>query len=163
MKRMLCLLLLGMTAYAATGQDFATKFMSQTNCPDELYCQTVSPKMMEKLINLPEASDKEKTNTLLEKLKSARIITATSHAKSFFNRARALIEHNPNRFLPLGEYPKGCTDMVFVRKHDQIIVELVMLCYNESDSLFTAINLTGNMDGQFIDQLSAKNENDSLQ
>ena len=81
MKRVLCLLLIACSIHV-WGQDFASKFMEQCAKEDgDIQCQTVSPIMMEKLMDTMTAPDgdrdEEVPEYLLSKLKSARIITAT--------------------------------------------------------------------------------------
>ena len=85
------------------GQDFASKFMEQCAKEDgDIQCQTVSPIMMEKLMDTmttPDGDrDEEVPEYLLSKLKSARIITATKQSEKLFREAKQLIEKNKNRF-----------------------------------------------------------------
>ena len=159
MKRLLCLTMLLTAAVIMRGQDFASKFMSQANKKNEPHCQTVSPKMMSKLVKVPEDNENNSDNemsVLLGKLKSARIVTAPKNGKKYFNQAKALVENNKNRFTPFAEYTENKKNQIFVRKHGDTIIELVMLDYNPGAGVFTIINLTGEMDNQFISLLSRK-------
>ena len=102
MKRVLCLLLIACSIHV-WGQDFASKFMEQCAKEDgDIQCQTVSPIMMEKLMDTMTAPDgdrdEEVPEYLLSKLKSARIITATKQSEKLFREAEQLIEKNKNRF-----------------------------------------------------------------
>lgn len=158
MKRVLCLLLIGFSIYGR-GQDFASKFMEQCEGKEDVRCQTIGPKMMERLMSMPETTeseDKDDTDTgyFLSKLKSARIITAERHGETYFDQARLLLEKNRNRFVPLTEAASGKNNPIFVRRHDDLIKELVMLNFNQADGVLTIINFTGDMDGSFIRQLS---------
>ena len=88
MKRVLCLLLIACSIHV-WGQDFASKFMEQCAKEDgDIQCQTVSPIMMEKLMDTMTAPDgdrdEEVPEYLLSKLKSARIITATKQSEKLF-------------------------------------------------------------------------------
>ena len=57
MKRVLCLLLIACSIHV-WGQDFASKFMEQCAKEDgDIQCQTVSPIMMEKLMDTMTAPD----------------------------------------------------------------------------------------------------------
>ena len=96
MKRVLCLLLIACSIHV-WGQDFASKFMEQCAKEDgEIQCQTVSPIMMEKLMDTMTAPngdrDEEVPEYLLSKLKSARIITATKQSEKLFREAEQLIQ-----------------------------------------------------------------------
>lgn len=163
MKCVLCLLLIGFSIYGR-GQDFASKFMEQCEEKEELRCQTIGPKMMERLMSMPETEteDKDETDTgyFLSKLKSARIVTAERHGEAYFDRARLLLEKNRNRFVPLTEAASGKNTPIYVRRHDDLIKELVMLNFNRADGVLTIINFTGDMDDNFIRQLSKGKKKD---
>lgn len=163
MKRVLCLLLIGFSIYGR-GQDFASKFMEQCEEKDGLQCQTIGPKMMERLMSMPEteAGDEDETDTgyFLSKLKSARIVTAGKNGESYFDRASQLLDKNRNRFMPLTETAQGKNNRIFVRRHDDRIKELVMLNLNRTDGVLTIINFTGDMDDSFIRLLSKGKKKD---
>lgn len=159
MKRVLCLLLIACSIHV-WGQDFASKFMEQCAKEDgDIQCQTVSPIMMEKLrdtMTAPDGDrDEEVPEYLLSKLKSARIITATKQSEKLFREAEQLIEKNKNRFSPLVENQPGQNNKVFVRKHDEVIRELVVLNLNPDEKTLTIVNLTGDMDDRFMKILSS--------
>ena len=137
MKCVLCLLLIACSIHV-WGQDFASKFMEQCAKEDgEIQCQTVSPIMMEKLMDTMTAPDgdrdEEVPEYLLSKLKSARIITATKQSEKLFREAEQLI----------------------VRKHDEVIRELIVLNLNPDEKTLTIVNLTGDMDDRFMKILSS--------
>lgn len=161
MKRALYLLISTLSTIQVWGQDFASKFMSEFTKDQILHCQTISPKMMDKLVDIPENDIDENNNEmptsfLLSKLKSARIVTAESEGKKYFHQALQLIEKNKNRFTPLTESPSGKNNQIYVRKHNDIIIELIMLNLNDHEHLFTIVNFTGEMDDQFIKLLSKR-------
>ncbi len=163
MKRVLCLLLIGFSIYGR-GQDFASKFMEVCEEKEELKCQTIGPKMMERLMSMPDTEEGDDndydTGYFLSKLKSARIVTAERHGEGYFDRAKSLLDKNRNRFVPLGETPEGKNSRIFVRRHDDRIKELVMLNLNRNDGVLTIINFTGDMDDSFIRQLSKGKKKD---
>ena len=92
---------------------------------------------------------------LLSKLNSARIITATKQSEKLFREAEQLIEKNKNRFSPLVENQPGQNNKVFVRKHDEVIRELIVLNLNPDEKTLTIVNLTGDMDDRFMKILSS--------
>ncbi len=144
--------------HVAWGQDFAAKFMEQCTAEEEkdLQCQTISPKMMAKVVEVITSETNEKDEEiptyLLSRLKSARIVTSSGHGKHLFRKATELMEKNRNRFTPWDTLAK--TDPVFVRKHGDVICELVMLNLTADKKGFTIINFTGDMDEQFMETLS---------
>lgn len=156
MKHVLCLVLIACSVYA-WGQDFASKFMEQCSTDDDVQCRTVSPKMMEKLMNDMAAAEdggEEIPEYLLSKLKSARIVTATRQGDKLFREAELLMEKNKNRFSPLAQGLPGQSSKVFVRKRDEVIRELVVLNLSPRGDTLTIVNLTGNMDERFMRMLS---------
>ncbi|WP_336525273.1 DUF4252 domain-containing protein [Bacteroides acidifaciens] len=157
MKRILWVLLMVCSSHT-WGQDFASKFMEQYS-GKEIQCQTVSPLMMEKLIDVMPLTNSEGNENVQEylfsKLKSARIVTVTRNCENFFNKAENLIEKNKNRFSPLMERPTDKNNKIFVRKHNEMIRELVMLSLDTEDRTFTIVNLTGDMNDRFIQLLSS--------
>lgn len=162
MKRALCLLLIVFSAFAAWGQDFASKFMEQCGEKEEIKCQTISPKMMERLMNVPDNASEEKNEEMayfLSKLRSARIVTAGKHGEAYFNQARQLLEKNKNRFTLLSGNYAGKNKQIFVRRNKTSIRELVLLNLSR-DSVLTIINFTGDMDDGFIRQLSKEKKSE---
>lgn len=165
MKRVLCLLLILFSAFAAQGQDFASKFMEQCGDKEGIECQTISPKMMERLMSIPEnmPEDKNGETTItyfVSKLKSARIITACKDGEVCFGQARQLLEKNKNRFTPLSENSAGRNNQIFVRRNKESIRELVLLNLNKENGILTIINFTGDMDDTFIRQLSKEKKSE---
>ncbi|MCD8317438.1 MAG: DUF4252 domain-containing protein [Paraprevotella sp.] len=159
MKRILCLLWILCLLQGVQAQDFAAKFMELCTEKDDVQCQTVSPKMMEKLVtvmtNSNENKDEEVPSYLLSKLKSARIITATRQGKKLYRKAQELMENNKNRFTPWAEDALGKDDQIFVRKHGDTVRELVMFNLASEQKTFTVVNFTGDMDKHFMDLLSS--------
>lgn len=132
--------------------------MEQCREKEDLKCQTIGPKMMERLMEMSEAGteyeEETETGFFLSKLKSARIVTTERHGEKYFDQAKLLIEKNRNRFVPLAEGTDAGNNLIFVRRQDELIRELVMLNFNRMDEVLTIINFTGEMDDGFIRQLS---------
>ena len=98
MKRVLSFIIAINLISICHGQDFASKFISTVTKKDLLHCQTISPKMMEKLVKMPEHENKDGNEPedsiifLLSKLKSARIVTS----EQFGKRAAEMFQENWN-------------------------------------------------------------------
>ena len=150
MRRVLCLLCyIACLIPSAWGQDFATKFMEQCGEKDKMECQTVSPKMMEKVMDILADPDENEDEEVQEYL------TADRHAEKLFRKAESLIEKNKNRFSPLAEDSAGDHNRIFVRRHDDVVRELVMLQLSPGKDLLTIVDLTGEMDEKFMKLLSS--------
>ena len=158
MKRVLCLLCL-FSALTLQAQDFVTKFLECFPDDGNLHCQTIGPKMMEKLVEMPgshaeDGQTEMPVGYLLSKLKSARIVTADTGSRKYYDRARLLLEQNRNRFKPLAEDSVERRNAIYVRRHKDVILELVLLSRTVGDSALTIVNLTGEMDDRFLERLS---------
>lgn len=145
-------------AYCGTGmayaQDFASRFMMNFNKDTSIHCRTISPKMMEKLVRIHQEKENEPvSDELITKLKSARIIQSGNDPK-YFHHAVKLIKQNRQRFIPINATAAQGDNRIFVRRKDNTIIELVMINQNNEMSTFTIINLTGDMDEEFIQKLS---------
>ena len=88
--------LLALIATGTQAQDFASRYMAEHEGDSLLHCISVSPKMMEKVMDIladpDENEDEEVQEYLLSKLRSARIITADRHAEKLFRKAEELME-----------------------------------------------------------------------
>lgn len=158
-KRALCLLVSIFALVAVSAQDFATKFLAQCPKTKEIKCHTIGPKMMEKLMDIPSLFGTENNDnlvaSLLSKLKSARIVTCSKNSKKLYRSASRLMDSNKNRFVELtnGEQENR---KIFVRKHDEVVRELVMLnlASTSSQENFVIVNFTGEMDENFMNMLA---------
>lgn len=159
MRRALCLLTLSLLvtfAYARGSQDFTSRFMQICNSDSSaMHCVTVSPKMIAQMLKMHTNHEEEDVKRIISKLKSARILTAGRHSENFYQMAERLLEKNNNRFRRDKAYRTahsyGC---FFLREHKGKVVELVMLQNNTAKDMFTAINLTGDLDDEFIRELA---------
>lgn len=149
---MLLLILTGFSCIQA--QDFASRFMMDFSKDTSIHCQTISPKMMEKLVGMHrEKNVPVEAHRLIAKLKSARIIQGTDQPR-YFLHAERMLKRNRQRFIPLHQSTAQGNNLIFVRRKEDCIIELIMLNKDTATGRFTMINLTGDMDEEFIRTLS---------
>ncbi len=159
MRRVLCLLTIimaSLTAMAQRGQDFASRFVQQCNEDTTVKCITVSPKMMEQLVTM---GGENRNNTLMQaiaKLKSARIVQTDTNGDFYYQKAEALLKKNPGRFKFVKTFRTDRSEGVFYnrQKRSGKVVELVMVCETKENDKFVLVNLTGDIDEEFIEILS---------
>jgi hypothetical protein len=155
MKKTLLLLvaiLLTAVSQAQNEQDFAARYMQLYAEGTSLVCTTVSPTMMEKLLQLPaEEEADEEAKSVLAQLKSIRVVTdtAANETSLLFEKAELLVQENSDRYKPLFEQEDK---NVYVRRRGDYIVELVYFAKEEEGAL-QIVNLTGYMDENFIARL----------
>ena len=155
MKKATLMLVLTMAgSLAASAQDFASRFMMEFSKDTTIHCQTISPKMMEKLVNVHRKNnERAEARQLIAKLKSARIIQGADKPK-YFLHAEKMLKHNRQRFIPLNQSTARGNNQIFVRRKEDFIIELIMLNKDSAAGTFTIVNLTGDMDDEFIRVLS---------
>lgn len=154
MKKKLLLLIVSCISCMTVGaQDFASRFMMEFNQDSTIHCQTISPKMMEKLGSVQRNRKGKEAVRLITKLKSARIITGEDKPE-YFRHAEKMLKQNRQRFVPLSQSTALGNNLIFVRQKDNSIIELILLNQDSTEGTFTLINLTGNMDKEFIRILS---------
>ena len=147
MKRVLCLLILFMTVMgvmAQRGQDFASRFMQQCSA-DTVECITISPKMMEQLVAM---GGENRNDTLLHAI-------AKQNGAHYYERAEALLKKNARRFKHLKDFRTERLEGVFYSREQRSgrKVEMVMLGKAPEKNGFVLINLTGDIDEEFIEML----------
>ena len=145
-------MIVGATAIAQRSQDFASRFMKEHSSDTTIQCVTVSPKMMEQLANSPDESRNATLRQAIGKLKSARIVTA---AESYFDDAEELLRQNAARFTSGKSYTRGQQHGAFYERKNRKgkTVELILLHADNRQGRLTIINLTGNLDQDFINSL----------
>lgn len=154
----LLLLLVALTVQVATyGQhspDFAEKFMTTYKSDSTLQCVTVSPKMMMQLVkqNTEEPKEEKHPHNIMQamaKLKSARIVNGSAE---YFQKAETLLKKNKGRFQNVQEYETDTQKGAFYTRKDKNgqTVEFVMLYAEQEHNRFTIINLTGDIDEEFL-------------
>lgn len=141
-------------AIAAHAQDFASRYMAEHAGDSTLTCISVSPKMMEEILNSGiEKDDSTGMADIISKLKSMQIVSADREGKNHFRQAEAMAQKNSARFKELASYDEGKDrGRIFVREQKAQIVELVLL--RQKGRRFTVINFTGDMNREFIAQLT---------
>lgn len=147
-------LLLGMTqvARAQNQRDFASQFMRLYAQDDaSLKCQTVSPLMVERIMNLEAVENNENIKAVMGQLKSIQILTSVGaeNSEDNYQKAIALAETNNRRYQLYKARERGA---IYLRRRKNVIVELVFV--NKSTDTFHMVNLTGNMTEDFIDALA---------
>lgn len=153
MKRILLTLiatLCSLLAFAQHEQDFAARFMQLYGSSYPVSCTTVSPLMMERMLQLPDVEDNEATRQVLSQLKSIRMLQShdISDVPHLYANASKLAQRNPNRYKL---YAQEQGKQLYVRRRGRIIVEMVL--FMEQRHTFSLINLTGNMTDNFLQQL----------
>ena len=160
MKRIVCLmslLIVGVAAWAQKGQDFASRFMQICDGDTAVHCVTVSPKMMEQLTKQPDMTGRnEHIAQAIQKLKSARIITTSVHGEGYYQEATQLLKRNAQRFQPTKSYKNEHSyGSFYTRKlKSGRTVELILLHTDTKARQLVIVNLTGDIDEEFINSLS---------
>lgn len=154
MKTLLTLLLtmaMAMAAQAQQALDFAKKFM--TVCEDDtmVRCVTISPKMMDQIVETRHSDDEEaeRLRLAMAKLKSARIVTAPA---SYYERAEKLITQHARRFKQGQIYQADDVRGTFYTRKDRKgnTAELILLREDTARDRLTIICLTGDIDEEFL-------------
>ena len=159
MKRAVCLIIIAMmtaTIYAQGVQDFASKFVQQHDTDTAVQCITVSPKMMEQLTKKAGAGGKDSMAQAIQKLKSARIVTTSTQSESYYRQAEELLRQNPQRFTHAKNYRSSHGHGTFYTRKTRSgsTVELVMLHADSDTDQMIIVNLTGDIDDEFVNSLT---------
>lgn len=159
MRKVMALLIcvLGCLAGRAQGvQDFASRLMERCADDTAIYCITISPKMMEQLA-MKQADDRkeEMMARAIQKLKSARIITASTKADHYYGIAEELLERNKQRFHHGDDYRKATAYGSFYTRNGKggTTVELILLHADQKKDNMVVVNLTGDLDEEFVETL----------
>lgn len=151
MKRILSLLFLCLTlalgAQAQHEQDFASIFMKQYAEGTGTQCNTISPAMIEKMLNTQEIDTE--TRETLQHIKSVRMIINKKPDETckLFQKAEQLFSQNKARYALYAQYEGK---KVYVRKKKDLIVELVLLTNPEA---LLIIDITGTLPESFVKKL----------
>ncbi len=153
MKRLISFLIavLSVLSVAAQNeQDFAQRYMSLYAKGTTLECTTISPLMLERMMQLPDVEGSNATKQVLSQLKSIRIVSNTAERESakLYDKALRLASRNSARYKP---YTEKQGKRLYVRRRGKYIVEMVL--FMEQNRTFRLINLTGNMTEDFLTQL----------
>ncbi len=136
--------------HAQREQDFASRFMGLYAEGTTLECTTVSPLMLERMMQLPDVEANDHTRQVLSQLKSIRMVhnTAEHETSLLYNKALKLAQRNSARYKP---YAQRQSKRLYVRRRGNFIVEMVL--FMKYDHHLQLINLTGNMTDDFLKQL----------
>lgn len=156
--KIVCLIIalsLSMAGFGQKALDFASKFMQRYDNDTVLHCITVSPKMIESLIHRHENNRSEQFSAAIQKLKSVRIVSAKSHEDKYYEKAEGLLKENAKRFTHEKAYKaENGYGTFYSRKNKRgDRVELVMLHADTKVHSLTIVNLTGNIDEDFLKSL----------
>jgi len=153
---LMALMTIAITAMAQRGQDFVSRFMQRCDGDTALQCVTVSPKMMEQLTKEADASHEEYMADAIEKLKSVRIVTASVHGEEYYQMAEDLLKRNSQRFHYDKHYSAEHSYGAFYSRKLKSgeTVELIMLHADTKTQRMAIVNLTGDIDDEFINSLT---------
>ncbi len=151
-KKVLLLLsaaLMQVATYAQHSLDFAEKFMTLHQADTTLKCVTVSPKMMEQLVKVHDEDKPENIVQAIAKLKSARIVKGNA---DYYYVAEELLQKNSQRFKAEQTYRSKEQHGAFYTRQDKQgnTVELIMIRQEPQYDKFVIINLTGDIDKEFL-------------
>ncbi len=155
MKRALLLCCMAWIAVSLSAQDFASRFMNEHQEDSNLTCITISPKMMEEIMNMNnEAERNDEILEIISNLKSMQMLTANVKGQKYYEDALEIVEKNSGRFEPFLSFDGNSENCkIVVRKKSKAIIELVMLVRDKNH--FVVVNFTGNMSPEFINKLAA--------
>lgn len=152
MRRALLTYWVFMLPMLLSAQDFTSLFLDETDADSTLTRVTISPKMMEEILNC----DTEKDEDILEiisSLKSMQILSSDAGGSGYFEKALKVVEDNSERFEPYLSYTDEDENFqIVVRKRRGTIIELIMLMVE--DDRFAIINFTGKIKPEFISTLT---------
>lgn len=148
--------MMSVAVMAQGGQDFASKFMEQCDVDTAVQCVTVSPKMMEQLTRQADADHDGHMAQAIQKLKSARIITTSVNGSDYYRRAEDLLKKNPQRFSKATSYHNDRAQGAFYTRKTKNgdTVELILLHSDIKAGTLVVVNLTGDIDEEFINSLT---------
>lgn len=148
---LLTTLVLALTAAAQREQDFASRYMALHGDNHALACRTISPKMMERIMELESVGGDKPVRDVLTQLRSIRILTADegADARRLFDYAEELARRNAKRYHP---YARRENLSVYVRRHGRTLVELVAVRL-KGDAEFSLLDFTGNMSEDIVEQI----------
>lgn len=142
--------LCSLAALAQNEQDFASRYMTLYGKGTTLECTTVSPLMLEKMMQLPDVEGNNQTRAILSQLKSIRMAHNADSRETnlLYSKALKLAQRNSARYKV---YAQRASKRLYVRRRGKYIVEMVL--FMKYDHHFQLINLTGNMTEDFLNQL----------
>ena len=155
MRRAACLIIAAVMAVAVNAQgvqDFASRFVQECDVDTAVQCITVSPKMMEQLTKKAGTDNKASMAQAIQKLRSARIVTTSTRCETYYRKAENLLKKNAQRFRHNRDYRNSHGHGTFYTRKTRSgdTVELVMLHADTDSDTLVIVNLTGDIDEEFI-------------
>lgn len=140
---------LTMPLMAQHEEDFAAHFVELNGSEADLECTTVSPRMMERILMLPnDTTESDTLRPLLEQVKSVRIVNCTTTPEAavlLYEKAEVLAQYHP---LDYQRYGHDVDCAIYTRRRGEFIVELVLIM--QTEGTFCLVDLTGNMTGEIL-------------
>lgn len=153
MKRLLALTIalftVAFTLTAQRQQDFADRFHSLYGEKYQFTCRTISPQMMNRILQLDDVENDQATTDLLSQIKTVRFIVHEADAdetRDLYDKAIALATSNSRRYT---FHSRNQFYSVYTRRHHKQLVEVVAIG-NKYDRTMLVISLTGNFSNDFL-------------
>lgn len=145
---LICGLLMCIAAQAQVETDFASNYLKLYATNTSLFCQTVSPTMINRMLSMKTLP---KDRQALQCIKSVRIVSNknANETAGLFDKAKSLLQQNSDRFAHYNDYD-GKT--IYVRRKGDTIVEAVLL--TKTDGRLYVVDVTGNMTEAIIKSLT---------
>ena len=153
---LICGLLMCIAAQAQVETDFAENYLKLYATNTSLYCQTVSPTMINRMLSMKTLSKDRQAQQALQCIKSVRIVSNRNAGETsgLFDKAKSLLQQNSDRFAHFNDYD-GKT--IYVRRKGDTIVEAVLL--TKTQGRLYIVDVTGNMTEAVIKSLITKDTN----
>lgn len=134
-------------------QDFASRFFSLHQDHYSLTCKTVSPSMMERVLQLPACEDNAERRQLLSEIRTLRIVSTPpgdSSGAALFGMAQDLAHRNNKRYVPVVERQDSA---IYHRRRGKNTLEIVILSLKPNGT-FVLTDFTGRLGDDFLQRLS---------
>lgn len=144
---------LATTASAQQQQDFASRFFMLHQDQYNLTCKTVSPSMMERVLQLPACDNDTERRQLLSEIRTLRIVSTPQHDSSgpaLFALAQDLAHRNNKRYAPVLERQDNA---IYRRRRGKNTLEIVILSLKPNGT-FVLTDFTGRLSDDFLQRLS---------
>ena len=144
---LICGLLMCIAAQAQVETDFASNYLKLYATNTSLYCTTVSPTMINRMLSMKTLPKDRQAQQALQCIKSVRIVSNNNanETSGLFDKAKSLLQQNSDRFA----HYNGKT--IYVRRKGDTIVEAVLL--TKTDGRLYVVDVTGNMTEAVIKSL----------
>lgn len=148
--------LVAVAVQAQRAQDFASRFVRNYEGDTAVHCVTVSPTMMEQLAKKHYGNGDKRIVSAVEKLKSARIVTTYVNGEAYYQAAEDMLKRNATRFRHDKDYRNDNSHGTFYSRklRSGATVELIMLHSDTQKHSMVIVNLTGDIDDEFINSLT---------